>query len=409
MSYIIYAILTALILWGMKFAGKNGFNDDFMSLEATKCLQGICALCIMLHHISQTPAYRQSGELAIFPEAGFLFVGIFFFCSGFGLVKSSRTKPTYMKSFLGHRLPSVLVPFYMMTAAYALYYIAVGRHMGADQWILSALGLVLMNPHAWYVVVVTLLYVAFYFAFRRSGEGKKPYIIMGIFILAQLVFGIIWGHLAWWAGQPFWWQSPNGFATAHWWMEPAALWFQGEWWINSTILFLAGMLFARFEKNVVDWLKKKYWIKFVTAIAILVATAGLSVLATTTLSWWSEFGPERSLGFGKKAICLVTQCLYGLSFSAVVFMAMMKARSTNPVSKFLGAMTLEVYLMHNLCLMQFGPLVGNYPGGMEGSSVAAKWPTLALFAALVVGGGIILGTIFKFLNGKILRLMARER
>lgn len=402
MSYIIYAILAALIIWGMKFAGKNDFNDDFMSLETTKCLQGICALCIMLHHVSQTQAFRQSGELALFPEIGFLFVGIFFFCSGFGLVKSARTKPTYMKSFLRHRLPTVLVPFYTMTAAYALYYVVVGRHMGVDQWILSALGLTLMNSHAWYVVVIALLYVVFYFAFRRSGEGKKPYVIMGIFILAQLVFGVIWGHLAWWAGKPFWWQSPNGFETARWWMVPSALWFQGEWWINSTVLFFVGMLFARFEASVVGWLKKKYWLKFAAAVVILAVTATLSFLAMGTLSWWSEFGPVRSLGIGRKAVCLVAQCLFGIAFSVVAFMSMMKARTVNPVAKFIGSMTLEVYLMHNLCLMQFGSLA-------ESGSGAVKWPKLALFAAIVVFGGIILGTVFKFLNGRILRLVNRER
>lgn len=49
-----------------------------------------------------------------------------------------------------------------------------------------------------------------------------------------MVLGILWGHLAGWAGETFWWQNPAGFSTA-------------AWWINSTILFYVGMLFARFE------------------------------------------------------------------------------------------------------------------------------------------------------------------
>jgi hypothetical protein len=82
LSYVVYGLLLCLIIWGMRFAGKGRFNDDFMSLEATKCLQGLCAVCVMFHHISQTAAFRQSNELTIFPEIGFWFVGIFFFCSG---------------------------------------------------------------------------------------------------------------------------------------------------------------------------------------------------------------------------------------------------------------------------------------------------------------------------------------
>ena len=404
MSYVVYGLLLCLIVWGMRVAGKGRFNDDFMSLEATKCLQGICAVCVMLHHISQTAAFRQANELTLFPEVGFWFVGVFFFCSGYGLIKSMREKRDYLKTFPRKRLLTVLIPFYTMTVAFAVYDVAVGNHMDASQWILSAFGLVLINSHAWYIVVITLLYVAFYFAFTRLKSERKAFFAMGLFILAQMALGIVWGHLAWWAGEPFWWQTPDGFSTASWWMMPCALWFQGEWWINSTILFFIGMLFARFEGHVVAWLKRAYWLKLAVAFSALVGFHLASGLVMDKFSYWTEFGPDRTLGIADKYACLASQTLLVMAFVVFVFMGMMKARSINPVTKFLGKIALEIYLMHNLLLMRFSPLIARGSGGGMNPPtpiIAGNRANLAEFAAIVIVGGIILATVFNFINARL--------
>ncbi len=407
MSYGVYALVLVLILWGVKFAGKGQFNNDFMSLEVTKCLQGICSVCIICHHMSQTGAFQKAGELSLFRDMGVCFVGIFFFCSGYGLIKSMQTKPAYMDTFLKKRLPAVLVPFYTMTAAFAVYDIVVGTRMSAVQWILSLSGLILINSHAWYIIEIVLLYLVFYFSFTRIRSEKKAFFIIGIFILVQMILGVIWGHLAWWAGKPFWWQAPDGFSTAKWWMMPSTLWFQGEWWINSTPLFFLGLLFARFEQPVLVWLKQKYWIKLIVLAIVVIVTEILSTKALNELSYWSEFGPEQSLGIGKKYICLIVQTVFVTAFVCFVFMVMMKMRSVNPVTKFLGKIVLEIYLMHNLLLMRFGFMIGSAPGASP--VVADNRSNLILFAAIVVCGAVLLGTIFNFLNHKLIKLVTDRK
>ncbi len=411
MSYVVYALLLCLIVWGMRFAGKDRFNEDFMSLEATKCLQGICAVCVMLHHVSQTAAFREAKELTLFPEVGFWFVGIFFFCSGYGLIKSMREKGDYLTTFPRKRLLTVLIPFYTMTLAFAIYDVASGVRMPASQWVLSALGLVLINSHAWYIVVITLLYVAFYFFFTRLKSERKAFVAMGLFVFAQMVLGILWGHLAWWAGKPFWWQDPSGFQAAAWWMMPCALWYQGEWWINSTILFLVGMLFARFERPVVAWLKRGYWLKLAASFVALVGFYLASGRVMDTFSYWTEFGGVRSLGLGNKYACLATQTFLVTAFVVFVFMAMMKARSINPVTTFLGKIALEIYLMHNLLLMRFTPLIASGSGGgmnPPAPIIAGNKANLAEFAVIVIGGGIILGTVFNFINARLRAFAGRS-
>ena len=109
-TYIIYALCAAILIWGGRFAGfKNNFHSDSTSLEVTKCLRGIAAIGVIIHHIALEQAFQHAngkgnpGELAFFLNAGYRFVAIFFFCSGFGLIKSLETKPDYLKSFMKKR------------------------------------------------------------------------------------------------------------------------------------------------------------------------------------------------------------------------------------------------------------------------------------------------------------------
>ena len=315
-----------------------------------------------------------------------------------------QSKPAYMNTFLKKRLPAVIIPFYTMTAAFAVYDIASGVHMSVLQWILSLSGLILINSHAWYIIEIILLYIVFYFSFTKAGSEKKAFTIVGIFILVQMILGVIWGHFAWWAGKPFWWQEPDAFSTAKWWMMASTLWFQGEWWINSTLLFFFGLLFARFEKPVLTWLKRNYWIKLLILAAVVIVTEILSTKALNDLSYWSEFGTVRSLGIGNKYICLIAQTVFVTVFVSFVFMVMMKMRSVNPVTKFLGRIVLEVYLLHNLFLKGFDWLIWSNPGAAP--VVADNKSNLMLFAAIVIFGAVLTGTVFNFINRKLIKLTA---
>ncbi|MBQ1572636.1 MAG: hypothetical protein IIZ78_16020, partial [Clostridiales bacterium] len=83
-----------------KFGKKNQFNDDFTSLEVMKSVRGFAAMGVILHHISQEFAFQESGVLTPFVNAGAYFVAVFFFCSGYGLIKSFDSKKDYLKGFI---------------------------------------------------------------------------------------------------------------------------------------------------------------------------------------------------------------------------------------------------------------------------------------------------------------------
>ena len=122
-----------------------------------------------LHHISQENAfqwangYGKAGELSIFVNAGFLFVAIFFFCSGYGLIKSLETKPDYFNGFIKKRiLKTLVIPYYVSILIYGIVRFASGERLPASQWITNILGFSMMNDYAWYPIVAAFLYLAFW-------------------------------------------------------------------------------------------------------------------------------------------------------------------------------------------------------------------------------------------------------
>ena len=112
MNYISIAVYVLLLLSfvpGLKIAPRRGFNEDSMSLDAMTSLKGVLAIFVLCHHLSQKPAFQQTHTISFFEHIGFLFVGIFFLCSGYGLYKSYLKKPDYLKTFLKRRVLPIVI------------------------------------------------------------------------------------------------------------------------------------------------------------------------------------------------------------------------------------------------------------------------------------------------------------
>ena len=80
LTYTVYVLILALLIWGGKFAGfkKDQFHEDSSSLDSFMSLRGFAAIGVILHHISQEDAFQQAngfskpGELSIFVNAGYM-------------------------------------------------------------------------------------------------------------------------------------------------------------------------------------------------------------------------------------------------------------------------------------------------------------------------------------------------
>lgn len=393
-SLAVYMALIAVLVYGSVLPGKHSFNADFLSAEASHSAKGIAAICIMLHHIAQANGFQESGELSVFKETGFLFVGIFFFYSGYGLLKSLRTKPLYLQSFFKKRILSVIVPLYVMNGLYAVFNLIAQAKLSASQWILSLSGLVLINDQAWFLIAILIQYAVFYVSFSVSKTDRRALVIITAAVIMQMAFFIFWGHFAWWAGERNWWTSGSGWSSARWWMQPCALWFQGEWWVNSTVMFPVGIAFAMHETKIVSYFKKSYWIKLAALFALTAVSVYGASCALSRMSYWSEFS-SGSMGRLKKAVCLLAQTAEVFFFVLLTVIFKMKQYAVNGVTRFFGSITLEFYLMQRMAIRIWSFVLSN--GQLH----------ICVFALLVFSTSVVLAVPFHFINTKILFLLKR--
>ena len=109
-------ILLIITFWGVKAYGRST-SPDFFTLQQTKNIQGITCIFVILHHlVQQVSGYGviNKGPITILNDTGIFFTAIFFFVSGYGLMISLETKPDYLDKFLLKRLPTVLIPFWIV-------------------------------------------------------------------------------------------------------------------------------------------------------------------------------------------------------------------------------------------------------------------------------------------------------
>lgn len=404
LSIITYVLFALLAIFGIKFAGFSKFNDDFMSLNKTKALRGIAAVGVILHHISQQQIFQKTNTLSFFREIGIYFVAIFFFCSGYGLIKSFMTKENYFKGFIKNRiLKTLVVPFYINTILYVLVFFFVLKFQyPLAQWICGALGIFMINDYAWFPIVLTLLYFAFYFIYKNIKNRKVCNLIMFFVIVFFCAWFCVGGHMAWWAGEKNWFLSPSGWKNSQWWMGIKVLWFSGEWWVNVCIAFLMGILFGQNEEKVVTWFKKNYWIKLLIVAIIFVASYMLSEFARSKIGYWTEWS-GKGPGILNKTITLILQQPSIIFFIILLFALMMKVNSENIVTRFFGNYSLETYLMNYMAICLFWNMI--YKPGTDQPLYVAGNVNAIKYEIFVFICTIVLGLIYSFICKGVKKLI----
>ena len=303
--YIYYPLLILLILRGCKCFSKGSWNEDVFSLQQTKALQGFCALCVMLHHIGQKtcapwlPSEVITHGLDTFVPIGYLLVGVFLFCSGFGLYKSYTEKPDYLQSFFGRRyLPPILTLIFT-----TICMVCVRAHLG-EKVALSGpfrlTGPLMLNGYSWFLYTLLIFYLFFYLAFKHCKSEKSA----TLFVLIGVLFYIFFCN--WWA--------------------------YGNWWYNSAILFIVGILFARYDTTLIQHMRKYY--------LCLLPIGLVSVCILITLGEYTQ----------NAFIQMFAAC----AFVVLLVLLGMKIKIGNKALALLGSLTLEFYLLHGVFLQLFG-------------------------------------------------------
>ena len=387
LDQVVFYFYLVLFIWGgtNKFGKKLEFNDDFTSLDAMKSLRGFAAIGVIMHHISQEEIFQSKGVLSPFVNAGAYFVAIFFFCSGYGLLKSLDTKKDYLKGFIRNRIvKTIVLPFYVNVLIYGLLMFVTGTQLPKERWIANFLGITMMNVYAWFPIVLALLYLVFFLCFRFIKNRPVCFAVILAFIIGLGILFCYNGHFAWWFGDDNWWIKPNLIPKALWWQDQKALWFSGEWWVNSAPAFFTGLVFANYEKQLTAFFKKLYALKFHILLILTMVFYKLSAWGQMKFGYWTEFagkgpGIEEKI---KTYFCQVPLFLF-LGLTIIIFM--MKYHVSNPVSRFFGKYSLHTYLM-NLAALTAVRFLEDSSSPIKAGKYNLLVYALAVFALSVLAG-----------------------
>ena len=327
----VYPVLYfVFVFYGAGRSKKGEIAAEYLCLQQAKMIQASACVGIILHHVTQrVTTYGQlwRGPVTVFNYLGFLFTALFFFLSGYGLLNSIQSKPGYLRTFLRKRLSTVLIPFWVINLCVILFRRVVYGVRGSAAGILKDFfGIRLLNSNGWFVIEIVILYLLFFLLFSLIRNRDAALALLCIAVLLLIRFGFSRGH------------DP---------MYGNVSWFRGEWWYNSTITFVFGLLYARFRKKADEFCRKHYIMMLsVTAVVFLVLFCA-SWYAVDYLGYYHEHLPS---GRRDAAITLAWQSAACIVFATLVMLLNMKITIGSRALRFVSKISLPLLLVHRYIL-----------------------------------------------------------
>ncbi len=315
-----------MAIYGAKISRKGEIAPSFLCLDQAKMIQALACIGIIIHHVTQqitVYGLRPRGPVTIFSYIGFLFSGLFFFFSGYGLIASLESKPGYLSNFLQKRLTAVLLPFWIVNLCIVLAnHFIYGVRVSITDALFNVFGITLINGNGWFIVEIVILYLIFYVLFSFVKNRDAALLLMCLCTFAIIFYGFLQG------------QDPMG-SQSH--------WFKGEWWFNSTVTFAFGLIFARFKRSIEAFCHRFY--PFVIAITMTAAVA--FILATRyVVDHYGYYHDKVLRGQRDALITLMVQMGACLVVTLAVVLINMKVTVGNALSRHISRIQLPLFLVH---------------------------------------------------------------
>ena len=326
-SLLLYpALLLAAVGYKARLAGKGRFSEAYMEPDQTKMIQAAACIGVILHHLTQqVTGYGvvSQGPVTLFNYIGFLFTSLFFFFSGYGLITRFYTKPDYLRFFLLKRLPSVLIPFWVINLLRCLSdRFIYGTHESFGEILRDTLGITLGSSNSWFIIEIVILYLAFYVLFSLIPDKDLALVLLWIVVAVLIIFGFLRGH------------DPEGSKGS---------WFRGEWWYNSTIAFILGTLYGRCRKKADLFIQKRYALLLAAGTILMVASVHISIFMVRRFGYYREgFSDARR----SAALTLLSQSAACGFFVVFILLVSMKITLGNRAIRYLSGIRAELFLVH---------------------------------------------------------------
>ena len=184
-SAIITLAYFAILINGLHYIGGGQHSASALTdKEFVNCMKGVAALLIVFSHAHY---YDENlGLFKLFKPFGYIGVSLFFFCSGYGVMKNYIVKEHYLDGFLVKKLKGVYIPYIVATVLWfitstILIGVKFDRFAVAISLIKSILLIKTALPFAWYILDVLVWYFVFFLAAKIIKTPKK--MVRYLFIL----------------------------------------------------------------------------------------------------------------------------------------------------------------------------------------------------------------------------------
>lgn len=277
-----------LFLAGLLLAGA-GFRPDgahFFDRENAGALRGFWCLIIVLVHVP--PAYQNRLQDMV---GSFAYVGVtfFFLTSAYGLRLAAKKRPESIRCFWRSRLPKLLVPCVLSNVVHMAVYAAGGSRV--SPWLLLTVG-------GW-VRWLLVCYFAFWVSHRFLPEPWRDWAVCGF---------------------------AAAFSLCVYLLKP-----MGTTWCPEVLGFAWGILLCRWKDRFVRWLNRG-WLAKNAALCLLSGLLGVGYLLGKGIPFWGDYLLKIALGMAILAFILALNTKISIG---------------NRVSRLLGDVSYEVYLLHD--------------------------------------------------------------
>ena len=290
-----------ILLWQAKLCrGKGNYHRDYLSREHCSSIKGALSLVILLHHLGQSIMTGGGGRgslLLLFAHiGGILPVAMFFFYSGYSLQKKYMCDQEYARYFLLKRLPMVLIPYLSVTLLYWLQSYLLGQPYTLQEVLRSFYSGFPIVRFSWFILALLCFYFVFFLLMKLC---KTHFSAM---VLGALLYCAVWRWICIRAQIP-------------------------PYWYSSIHVLAVGMGWAVWENKITGWLQKYGWLGISIPVAAFLLIAPISHFGAQNLNE------------------LVVVCFVLAAASLLT-----KIQFFNPILRFIGGISFEIYLLQGLFL-----------------------------------------------------------